>query len=85
MSAAQILAPMPSPFQEVLTPEAIDFLVDLESRFGPRRRELLAERVARQRRLDAGESLEFLTSPARAGRRSHGGSGLRPAAAPSGP
>ncbi len=64
MSAAQILAPIPSPFQEVLTPEAIDFLVDLESRFGPRRRELLAERVARQRRLDAGESLEFLTSTA---------------------
>jgi len=64
MSAAQILAPIPSPFQEVLTPEAIDFLVDLESRFGPRRRELLAERVARQRRLDAGESLDFLTSTA---------------------
>jgi malate synthase len=54
---------------EVLTPPAIAFLVDLERRFGARRRELLAKRAERKSRLDAGERPDFLdeTAPVRSG------------------
>jgi malate synthase len=46
--------------EEVLTPEAVEFVAGLERDFGLRRRELLAARVDRQRRLDAGELPDFL-------------------------
>ena len=46
--------------ERVLTPEALAFLAELERTFGPRRRELLAARVARQARFDAGELPDFL-------------------------
>jgi malate synthase len=46
--------------EEVLTPEAVAFVHDLERRFGARRRELLDARAERQERLDAGELPEFL-------------------------
>jgi malate synthase len=46
--------------REVLTPEAVAFVEELERRFGARRRELLAARVDRQLRLDAGELPDFL-------------------------
>ena len=49
---------------EILTPEATKFVVDLERRFGSRRRELLAARVQRQARLDAGEKPDFLPQTA---------------------
>jgi malate synthase len=49
---------------EILTPEAVQFVVDLERRFGPRRRELLAARAERQARLDAGERPGFLPQTA---------------------
>jgi len=45
---------------EILTPEALHFLVELESTFGERRKELLAARHERQKRLDAGEKPDFL-------------------------
>jgi malate synthase len=44
----------------VLTPEAVEFLTELERRFGPRRRELLAARHARAERLREGELPDFL-------------------------
>ena len=44
----------------VLTPEALAFVADLERRFRPRRRELLAARRERQARLDRGERPDFL-------------------------
>ncbi len=44
----------------VLTPEAVAFVQDLERRFGPRRRELLAARAERQQLLAAGELPGFL-------------------------
>ncbi|MDF2748848.1 MAG: malate synthase, partial [Gaiellaceae bacterium] len=44
----------------VLTPEAVEFLTELERRFGPRRRELLAARHARAERLRDGELPDFL-------------------------
>ncbi len=47
-------------FEKVLTREALAFVADLQRRFDPRREELLAARVERQRRLDAGEKPDFL-------------------------
>ena len=51
-----------------MSDEALTFVDDLARRFGPRRRELLAARAARQTRLDAGERPGFLaeTSDVRA-------------------
>ena len=42
-------------FELVLTPEALEFLAELERRFGPRRRELLEARAQRRERLRTGE------------------------------
>jgi len=50
--------------REVLTDEAVDFLTELERRFGPRRRELLAARQERAERLRAGELPDFLPETA---------------------
>ncbi|MCP9486062.1 MAG: malate synthase A [Gaiellaceae bacterium MAG52_C11] len=45
---------------DVLTAEAVAFLTELERRFGPRRRELLAARDERAQRLRNGELPDFL-------------------------
>ena len=47
-------------FAQILTPEALAFAARLARAFGPRRTELLAKRVARQVRFDAGELPDFL-------------------------
>jgi malate synthase len=47
-------------FEEVLTPAALEFVAELEARFGPRRRELLEARRQRRERLRAGDRLDFL-------------------------
>jgi malate synthase len=49
---------------DVLTPEAVAFLTDLQRAFGPRREELLAKRVQRAARLAAGELPDFLPETA---------------------
>ena len=56
-------------FEEILSEEALGFLAELHRRFEPRRRELLAARVARQGRIDAGQLPDFLpeTQAIRAG------------------
>ncbi len=60
ITGVQVNAP-PHPSQErVLTPEALRFLVLLQRHFNQRRVELLAARVERQKRLDAGEKPDFL-------------------------
>lgn len=48
----------------VLTPEALEFLGELEREFGGRRRHLLQKRVERQQRIDAGEMPGFLEETA---------------------
>ncbi|GAC1358671.1 MAG: malate synthase A [Acidobacteriaceae bacterium] len=53
-------APVSEAYGEILTPEAVAFAVGLHRRFQRRRKELLARRVARQLRLDAGERPDFL-------------------------
>ncbi len=54
---------------DVLTPEAVAFLTDLQRTFGERRATLLADRSDRRKRLIAGELPDFLaaTEPIRAG------------------
>jgi malate synthase len=44
----------------VLTPAALQFIVELHRRFNPKRLELLAAREVRRKRLDAGEKPDFL-------------------------
>jgi malate synthase len=51
-------------FEKVLTREALAFVADLHRRFDRRREELLAARVERQKRLDAGERPDFLAETA---------------------
>jgi malate synthase len=60
----QLLGSMEAGFEELLTPEALEFLVELEREFGGRRRELLVARQERRRRLRAGDSLDFLPDTA---------------------
>ena len=50
--------------EEILTTDALQFLEDLHHLFDARRRQLLAMRVERQRRLDEGERPGFLTETA---------------------
>ncbi len=47
-------------FESILTPEALAFVARLHRAFEPRRKALLAARVARQARIDAGEMPDFL-------------------------
>ena len=47
-------------FEKVLTKEAVAFIADLQRKFNARREELLAARVERQKRLDAGEKPDLL-------------------------
>src|SRR6188768_2026753 len=51
---------MPSSAESILTSDAVGFLTELEARFGPRRRELLAARHERAQRLRDGELPDFL-------------------------
>jgi malate synthase len=59
-SSHQILGPIKPGFAEILTPEAIAFVVAISDKFESRRRELLAAREARWQRLLAGELPDFL-------------------------
>src|SRR5215831_8251060 len=51
-------------YDEILTSQAIDLVALLQRELGPRRRELLAARAARQQELSAGAMLEFLRGTA---------------------
>src|SRR5213083_666399 len=57
----EVHAPLEPGVAEILTPEARRFLTTLARACEPRRQELLARRVERQRRLDAGERPDFLS------------------------
>jgi malate synthase len=68
-SNLQLLGAMEAGFEDVLTPEALEFVAELEREFGGRRRELLKARQERRNKLRAGEQLDFLpdTAEVRAG------------------
>ncbi|HKE23331.1 MAG TPA: malate synthase A [Bryobacteraceae bacterium] len=55
---------MESGFEEILTPDALQFVSELHHRFEGRRRELLDARRARQAAIDAGEMPDFLPGTA---------------------
>jgi malate synthase len=60
VARAEIAAAAAPRQDEVVTPEAIELVAELERRFGARRRELLQARAERQQRIDQGELPEFL-------------------------
>ncbi|MBV8955982.1 MAG: malate synthase A [Solirubrobacterales bacterium] len=49
-----------SGYEEVLTPDALEFIAELQREFGPTRRDLLIARERRRERLARGGSLDFL-------------------------
>jgi malate synthase len=63
-AGVQINAPILPGFETILTPEALALVAALHRRFNPQRRELLAARAERARRLDAGERPDFLPETA---------------------
>src|ERR1700734_1509251 len=56
----EFLAPLTERYKQVLTPEAVAFVVGLQRAFNARRKTLLGARRARQERLDSGERPDFL-------------------------
>jgi malate synthase len=59
--AIELNGPVEEGWEEVLTAEALEFVAELEARFGRRRVELLEARARRRERLRAGETLDFLS------------------------
>ena len=59
-AGVQINAPIHPRFDEILTHDALAFVAKLHRAFAARRKELLAKRVERQARIDAGEMPDFL-------------------------
>ena len=60
----RIVGPLTGAEDQVLTPQAIRFLIKLSTMFEPRRRRLLQARRLRQGDLDAGEMPDFPTETA---------------------
>lgn len=61
----EITGEVSSPEREyILSAEALEFVAELERKFGGRRQELLRERSVRQARIDAGERPDFLPETA---------------------
>jgi malate synthase len=54
-----ITGPIETGFEKVLTSEAVAFLARLQRKFGGRHEKILAARIDRQNRLDAGEKPDF--------------------------
>lgn len=60
VSGAVIQGEIQPEYEEILTPSAVDFLVNLHNTFNSRRLDLLQRRDARQQRINAGERPGFL-------------------------
>ncbi|WP_305823161.1 malate synthase A [Massilia brevitalea] len=63
-SGMEIRATIGPGYEQILTPEALELVARLTRQFEPRRQELLAARVERAQRLDAGERPDFLPETA---------------------
>jgi malate synthase len=57
-----VRGPVSDEFSEILTPDALQLVADLHREFDSRRLSLLQDRYARQERIDAGETPDFLSS-----------------------
>lgn len=60
IAGIQVTGPMRPGYEEILTPDALQFIEQLERRFGQRRVELLKKREERQREFDQGKFPTFL-------------------------
>src|SRR6201997_4152954 len=60
VKSVEFVAPATGRYAEILTPEAVEFVVGLQRTFNEQRKELLAARVARQKRLGAGGGPDFV-------------------------
>ncbi len=60
LSGVEFLTPVSERDEEILTPDAVAFIVDLQRTFNARRKALLDARHERQKKLDAGEKPDFL-------------------------
>lgn len=60
LDRVKIVGDVSKEFSEILTDDALDFLVELQQKFNSVRLSLLENRAARQKRLDAGERPAFL-------------------------
>ncbi len=60
IAGIEFKAPISQKYAEILTPEAIAFIVRLQRSFNARRKELVAARITRQAALDAGQRPDFL-------------------------
>ncbi len=60
----ELEGPASREFDEVLTPDALEFVAELQGEFGRRRQDLLRARSQRRARLAEGESLHFLAETA---------------------
>lgn len=58
-TGVEVTAPVSPAYEAILTPDALQFLADLERAFGQRRRELLKKRQAQQAAIDVGELPDF--------------------------
>ena len=56
----EILGKLSPEFEEILTPQALDFIANLQRAFGSRRKELLQKRKEIQLEIDEGKTLDFL-------------------------
>lgn len=63
-SSIKIYGELRPEFEQILTPDALDFLVSLHRAFNTRRKELLHKRNERQRRFEEGEKPDFLPETA---------------------
>jgi malate synthase len=61
VQGVEIKGPPGERFEEILTSDALEFVARLHREFDATRRELLAARMERQRELDAGGTLDFLS------------------------
>ena len=59
-AGVSVEAPVTPAFEEILTPQAVAFIVELQRRFNGRREELLEKRVVRQKAIDNGKFPAFL-------------------------
>jgi malate synthase len=59
-SGVEVVGPLAAGYDQILSPDALAFLAELERRFGPTRRELLARRQEVDARLQAGALPDFL-------------------------
>src|SRR5438552_18908963 len=60
VKSVKFVGPATGRYAEILTPEAVEFVLGLQRTFNEQRKELLAARVERQKSLDEGERPDFL-------------------------